>query len=147
MHCEESYSYFTICKEELPEEQQKYTELIKTMRERYDSELKKFKEKAERLEKEEKERKEKEEKERKKSETKKESVEKDKRDKKQSGEKEKKIMLVCKAKIEDPKLTSRKLAGIYGLSHTSVADILKENLDRVKEEIEKGEENEQQETN
>jgi len=140
MHCEESYNYFQICKEEKPEEQQKYIELIKVMREKYDSEVKKFKERAERLEKLEKAREEKEEREQEKTQSKKEDIEKNKNLKKQSEEKEKLIKLICKAKIKNPKLTSRKLAENYGISHTSVAVILKENLDRIKEEMDENEE-------
>lgn len=139
MHCEETYNYFQICKEEKPEEQQKYTELIKLMREKYDFEVKKFKERAERLEKLERERKEKEKREKEKTQSKKEDVGKEKKHKKQSEEKEKKIKLVCKAIIENPELVTREIGETYGISHTTVAKILRENLDRIKEEMEKSE--------
>lgn len=144
MHCEERYNYWDMCRRLKPNEQQKYIKLIEMMKERYTKEHNKFKEKTKKEEKEEKELNEKIKQEKENQESEGEKEQKQKKEKKQSQEKERLIRIVCTEKIEKEnkgeKCSTRILAKKFELNAMMVQRILKDNLEKIKKELEEEQE-------
>jgi len=140
MHCEERYRYWDMCRKLKPEEQKNYIDLIDMMKERYNNEVKKFREKSNKEEKEEKELQKKLDNTKDLEQETEEKEKKQKQYKKVSEEKERLIRIVCMEKIgkenKGEKCSTRMLATKFELNAMMVHRILKENLERIRKELE-----------